>query len=104
MVGSTSARYYCELYDDGGSSKLEFTYSSDGIVFMFGGIAPAATRFTNGSGRFSVATTATCGSTWHGEALSATGTIPAIVADQLMLYGENLDVALDYFLQIHTDE
>ena len=74
---------------------------------MIADSTPAATQVMNGTGRFSMATTgttATCRTSWHGEALTASGSIPAIPVELILLYAETIEVSLDYFLQIHTDE
>lgn len=107
MGSSTAARYYCELYDNALASELQFTYTLDGLAYMFGDETPATNRMLNGAGTFRMSTSgnlATCNSTWHGESLTATGAIPAVSVVNLLLYAENIDASFDYFVQIHTDD
>ena len=107
LASSSLARFYCEMFDDTAASALKFTYTFDNVAYTIADQDPAAVQMTNGAGRFSMATagtTATCQSSWHGEALTASAAIPAITVDQLLLYAENIDVSLDYFVQIHTDD
>lgn len=107
LGSSTPARFYCELVDDSASTELQFTYTLDGSAYMFGDETPAPTQMMNGAGTLHMSTSrdlATCSSTWHGESLTAVGTIPAVSVETLLLYAQNIDASLDYFLQIHTDD
>jgi hypothetical protein len=92
-------------YDNTFTSKIPFTYTLDGTSYTSDG-GPRQMLVPNGSGtlsyRFS-GTQATCGTTWHGEALTAQGTLPNITATELWLYAADIDVTLGYFVQIRTE-
>lgn len=98
---------YCELFDgSGGGSVFELTSTTDGNNFPHGTVANLSQSFSGGSGRFSfqnTGTAITCKGTWRGQQLTSTGTGPAITPIQIELYAEDIDVRLNYFIQIRTN-
>lgn len=99
--------YYCELFDDT-NTVLQFTYTLDGSNYMHGASTPATNRLASGDGTFSYdvsPTTAHCASTWHGEPLSVTAAVPAgIPAEVVQIYAEGVDLHVDYFIDIRTND
>lgn len=93
---------YCELLDDGTRSLLKYTYTIDGTTYPAAAFQDAAVRHANGSGTLTYAVDAGCSSIWHDLPLSAMGTPPAITTDMFTIYAENVDVVLDYVIQIRT--
>jgi hypothetical protein len=97
--------YYCELFDDG-NTKLQLTYTFDGSSFMHAQSVPAAQSFESGEGTLTVQrdpSKVTCTSRWHQEELVAGGATPQISSDRIVLYAENVDVHVRYFVQIRTE-
>ena len=104
---ATVGAFYCELFDNG-STKLNFTYTYDGVQFTHDGSIGLPGRFSNGSGEFSFElspTTTWCRSTWLGQPVAVMGHPPPnLPAEQLELYAEYVTVRLRYFVQIRTDD
>ena len=97
--------FYCELFEDP-DAQLLLTYTLDSMTFVhpdFVGTSPLA----NGRGALAVAidaTSGTCRLAWNAMTYTATGARPSEIDLQVVsLYAENVDVDLDYFLQIRTD-
>jgi hypothetical protein len=109
FVGTASgpATYYCELFDDT-STALQFTYTFDGSSYQHGGSTPATNRLASGSGTFLYdvsPTTARCASTWHAEPLMVTAAVPTgIPAEVVQIYAEDVDLQVDYFIDIRTND
>ncbi len=105
---SAPSSFYCELYDTGSRSQLQFTSTLDGIDYTGQDRQVLATRFANGAGTFSFEVAATmgrCGTTWRGQALESVGTIPSGIArEEVHLFAENVDIRVAYFLQLRTDD
>lgn len=101
--------FYCELFDDGGAfTTTMFTWTLDDTNYMHAGASDWAnnSHFANGSGTFSYAlspTTATCQSIWNGVTHGGNGARPAIAAEELHVYVENVAARLRYFIQIRTN-
>jgi hypothetical protein len=101
----TAGNYFCELYDSG-TTNLQFTYTFDGTNFVHPGIQPAAHRLEQGDGRLQLqrdATNVRCSASWSGETLVTGGATPAIPADNLVIYAENVTVRISYFVEIRTE-
>jgi len=102
---------YCELFDDGTRTLLSFTTTVDNVVYEHPGSSPVP-RFANGGGTFSyelMPTTARCDARWRSGNSSATSSTltsrPTTIATEvLVLYAENVEVRLRYFVQIRTDD
>ncbi|MDQ3366932.1 MAG: hypothetical protein M3680_16035 [Myxococcota bacterium] len=94
---------YCELFDNGSESFLFFTYTYDNVTFTHPGNV-AAPRLGGGSGTFSYElgpTDARCATTWRGVARETTA--PArddLAVERLILYADNIELRLRYFVQI----
>ncbi len=103
---TVGAQYYCQLWDDG-MSQLNFMYTFTGAIFMNDGRADATNRISNGTGelRFDAApTSAHCESNLHAEPLEVTGTPPSSIHPrELQLYSNDIEVKLDYVIDIKTD-
>jgi hypothetical protein len=104
---ATVGTYYCELYDNG-STTLQLTWTFDNQTYMHGPGVAATNRLTSGSGRFAFDTSSAdsaCSTTWHGEQLQTppVATPTGISVDSLQLYAENVDLTIDYFIQIRTE-
>jgi hypothetical protein len=103
-TGDTS-NYFCEIYDNG-VANLQFTYTLDGSNFVHPGVEQAMNRLAAGAGRLRFerdAANVRCGATWSGETLETGGPTPAIAADNLVIYAENVTVRIQYFVQIRTE-
>lgn len=101
----TAGNYYCEIYDNG-ATNLQFTYTFDGTSFFHPGVQPAAHRLESGAGRLQLqrdATNVRCSATWSGETLVTGGPTPAITADNLVIYAENVTARISYFIEIRTE-
>jgi len=101
----SSGNYFCEIYDDG-AALLQYTYTLDGSTFLHPGSTPAAHRLAQADGRLQLerdATNVRCQTRWSGELLTVGGATPAIAANTLVLYAENVDVRIQYFIQIRTE-
>lgn len=97
--------FYCELYDDG-DTVLHFTYTHDGTSFVHAGSQQAASRFIDGPGTLTyqrTGGTVRCASTWHDEPISTAGPVPPIDVARIVLYAENVEARLSYFIQIRTE-
>jgi hypothetical protein len=98
---------YCELLD-AGSSVLKFTYTVDKSTFPGVSFEDVSTTIANGSGtlRYEVGGGASggCSAVWNGESVSAKGIPPEIPTTAFLLYAEELDVRVHYFVQIRTSD
>jgi hypothetical protein len=97
---------YCEMYDTGTSTRTQFTWTFDDQNYMQAGVSNWSTRLANGSGTFSFEITTTavgCSSTWQGSSLTSNAARPAITAQRLFIYSENLLTRVSYFIQIRTN-
>jgi hypothetical protein len=100
-----AGNYYCELYDNG-TTNLQFTYTLDGSNFVHPGVQPAANRLPQGAGRLQMErdpTNVRCSASWVGETLVTGGATPALAADNLVIYAENVTVRISYFVEIRTE-
>jgi hypothetical protein len=97
--------FYCELFEDP-NAMLLLTYTLDGMTFVHPDFV-GTSALANGRGALAVAidaTSGTCQLAWNAMTYSATGARPSEIDLQVVaLYAENVDVDLDYFLQIRTD-
>ena len=99
---------YCEMYDSGAATSTQFTWTFDDASYMQAGtMSWGATRLANGSGTFTLTVTpasVVCISTWQG-ATKNTGNVtrPAIAAQRLFIYSENVLTRVNYFIQIRTN-
>ncbi len=106
-TNAAGGRYYCEMFDTGVKSALQYSYTFDGTSYTTQGSQPQVQRVVGGSGDLTyelAASTATCTSSWHGEASTSNAVLPTFIVDSIELYAENLAVRFDYFLQIRTDD
>lgn len=100
-----AGNYYCELYDNG-TSLLQFTYTLDGTTFIHPGSTAAPTPLVPTTARLRLARDAGkvgCSAVWGGQPLSTGGPTPAIAANTLVIYAENVDVRIRYMVQIRTE-
>jgi hypothetical protein len=97
--------FYCELYEDT-NALLQLTYTLDGTSFVHPDSVDTP-ALANGRGALAAAidpTSGTCRLAWNDMPFSATGSRPSEIDLQVLaLYAENVEVDLDYFLQIRTD-
>ena len=97
---------YCEDFSDGVDTSLLVTYTLDGSSFVHDDSA-VAPPIANSAGRLTAAIDATsiaCSLAWNAPPLDAAGPRPPqIVPQTLALYAENIQLELDYVLQIRTD-
>lgn len=101
----TTGNYFCEIYDDG-ASLLQFTYTVDGSTYFHPGSTPIVHRLAQGDGRLQLerdATNVRCSASWSGETLAVGGPTPDLVAANVVIYAENVDVRIQYFVQIRTE-
>lgn len=99
-----AGNYYCEMFDNG-TPLLQFTYTFDGVNFLHPQTTNAPTRLVPTSARLQMARDATnvrCGAVWAGQQLAASGATPALAANELVIYAENIDVRIRYMVQIRT--
>jgi hypothetical protein len=95
---------YCELFDSGTASLLKYSYSTDNMTYPGAAFTSATIRTGNGSGTLRFEIGAGCSSTWNGEPLTGFGQPPAITTNQMKIYAENIDLRIDYFVQIRTND
>jgi hypothetical protein len=105
-VGSGNA--YCELYDDGSETLTQLTWTFNDTTYMHAGATTwgGGVRLANGSGTFSFAitpTTVSCSSTWQGMTNNANGARPAINAQTLFIYSEDMLTRVSYYMEIRTN-
>ena len=97
--------FYCELFNNSETATM-FTYSVDGSSFLHDGVAPWLQPLANGGGTFEyllTGTTARCRSAWLGDVRAVEGTRPpSIVPQRLTLYAENIEVRVQWIVQIRT--
>ncbi|HEY5928085.1 MAG TPA: hypothetical protein VIV11_40640, partial [Kofleriaceae bacterium] len=99
---------YCELYDSGSSTSTQFTWTFNDTTYMHAGTTSwSGTRLANGSGTFAfelTPTTVACSSTWQAVTInSGNAARPAVTAQRLFIYSENLLMRASYFIQIRTN-
>ena len=105
---ASAGNAYCEMYDSGAATSTQFTWTLDDVSYMHAGTTSwGATRLANGSGMFTFTLTPTsvaCTSTWQGMTINTGNAArPAIAAQRLFIYSENLLMRVDYFIQIRTN-
>jgi hypothetical protein len=102
------AGFYCEMFYDvsDGFASTMFTYTTDGSTFLHDGISPWSQPLANGGGTFEYlldGSIARCRSTWLGDVRAVEGVWPvSIVPERFTLYADNLDVQIQWFVQIRT--
>lgn len=100
-----SGNYFCEVYDNGGA-LLQFTYTLDGSQFFHPGSTALAHRLAQGNGRLQLerdATNVRCTTSWVGETIGVGGPTPALAANTLVVYAENVEARIRYLVQIRTE-
>ncbi len=106
QIGPTvgNGRYYCELYDDGATFFLQFTYTFNNNAFMRVASSSIPGRLDAGPVRMTLEHTPPgmrCLATWKGVDYVAQGAIPAgILAEALSVAFNNVDVDLQYFVRL----
>jgi len=108
-AGNGAGNYYCELCDGGncgGSPFYAFTFTRDNSTFMHvqetsaSQLAPGPVTL----GFAQEASTATCTTTWPTGMATVGGPVPpGITPAAAGFETRNVALALDYFIQIHTD-
>src|SRR5262249_10832548 len=99
---------YCELYDNGTNTVTQFTWTFDDVTYSHAGtMIWSGTRLANGSGTFTLvfdSSTVSCSSTWPSTTFSS-GSVarPALAAQSLYIYSENLLLSVNYFIDIRTN-
>ena len=106
IAGGASGSYYCELYVDAGTDYLQLTYTYDGTNFTHDGSVPLATldgasfamSYSQEQGMLA------CDGSVAGSNGSASGPTPSgIPPATAFVQTVDLDMELDYFIQIHSD-
>jgi hypothetical protein len=107
---SSPATELCQLYDDGRAAVLYYTYTYDNIDFEnlgTGGAVPLLATGNSGTLALEIdASSASCAAMWDGVA-SVTESVPrpgGISADEVFVYAEHVELRLQYFVQIRTDD
>jgi hypothetical protein len=105
---SGAGNAYCELYDTGSSTLTQFTWTLNDSTYMHAGTMTwSGARLANGSGTFSfelTAATVSCSSTWQTVTINTGNAArPAVAAQRLFIYSENLLMRVNYFIQIRTN-
>jgi hypothetical protein len=96
---------FCELFDGSGTTLLSFT-EFDGSAYTHPASRPAANRLANGEGtlRYELSPTLVrCSTDWHGEPLEVSAGPTPIAIDTLRIYGEDVELRVDYLAVIRTD-
>ena len=103
---ATQASYYCELFEDQGADFLQLTYTYDGTSFSHDGSepvpaltgSPVTMLYAQEQGAL------TCASSVAGGSATTMGPVPTGIAGNVVLVQAiDIDVELDYFIQIHSD-
>ena len=99
---------YCEMYDTGATTRTQLTWTFDDVNYNQAGTSnwPVGTRLANGTGTFSIAITPTtvgCSSTWQSTNIGSNAARPAISAQRLFIYSENVLARVSYLIQIRTN-
>jgi hypothetical protein len=103
---STSAipHYFCELYGDATGELVQMSWTFDDSTYMHGGMTPVPALGGDFSLLFSQQQGVLgCDGTVRGTAGLTGGTVPAgIGAGYVQIQSFDIDIQLDYFIQIHT--
>jgi hypothetical protein len=108
QIGSATMpqHYYCELYDDGTTLELKFTYSYDGITHFEVAGGPVPGSLDSGPVQLTLVHAPPnmhCLLTWKGAPYEASGPIPSgIPADEFFIAANNVDLTADNFVRIST--
>ena len=98
--------YYCELFDEG-TPTFGYTTTPDNMSFIDVAKSPAQAPFADGPMSLTLdqrGGSVTCTKTWPGTNGALGGPIPMDnVATQITISCQNLQLAFDYFIQIHSD-
>ena len=103
---ATPTSYYCELYEDSSGDALQLTYTYDGASFTHEGSVPVpmlagsefAMTYSQEQGVLA------CDAGVAGSPGTTAGTIPTgITANLVFIQAIDVDLDLDYFIQIHSD-
>jgi hypothetical protein len=99
---------YCEMYDNGTNTVTQFTWTYDNVAYNSVGTDTwSVTRLANGAGTFAYdysATAVSCSSTWQGMIRGGGGATPnGIPPEQFGIYGENLLMHVQWFIDIRTN-
>ena len=99
---------YCEIYDTGASTLTQFTWTFNDTSYMQAGtMSWGGARLVNGSGTLMLEitpTTVACSSTWQGMTINTGNAArPALAAQRLFIYAENMLARMSYFIHIRTN-
>jgi hypothetical protein len=98
---------YCEMYDTGATTRTQFTWTLDDVMFNSQGVNMwSSARLANAGGTFALGVdpvSVSCASDWAGTVVSGGGPRPSVAADRLFIYAENVLLRVRYVIQIRTN-
>jgi hypothetical protein len=101
-----AARYYCELFDDS-FAYMAATHTLDGVTYTTSSLASIAGELANMDMSLTmrvVGTSVACATTIPATTQMVSATVPALQPNRSGLYVQDLEVRLDYFIQIVSTE